>query len=224
MVDVIAIALKDIEGWDNELVELVKEEKINPWDIDIKLLTEKYLERIGRIVSLDFRIPAKALLTAAVLLRLKSEKIFFEEKKKIERLGKEKPLLDVSVVPDLHPVRRVVERKVTVVELAEALRNAFEIEKKKIRRRTLLRQIVRVSSFDMGELIESLTELLNELFKKTDRISVKDLRHREFALLFLAILHLANDGFIELEQEDWNTEIFIIRTPELKVELESKAQ
>lgn len=212
-IDVIALALEDMGRWDSQLLELVKEEKIDPWDIDIALLTGKYLERINGMASLDFRIPGKAVITAAVLLRMKSERLM--ERRADEAHVREAGgagAIKYAAVPELVPVRRVVERKITLLELVEALRGAFEVEKKKIQRKRVLGQLIKISAFDMTQLIDGIKLALSEIFRDRESVSLAELPSKEeFTLLFLALLHLATEGFLALGQDDWNSEIIVMR-------------
>ncbi len=214
-IDAISIALEDIGRWDSQLLELVTGEKIDPWGIDIVLLTQKYLEKINGMASLDFRIPGKALITAAVLLRMKSQRLM---EKRIPDGGAPQPgaegglQRDLTTVPELVPVRRVVERKITLLELVEALRGAFEVEKKKMHRKQVLDRLIKISTFDMSQLIEGIKYALSEIFRNRERISLAELPSREeFSLLFLAILHLATEGFLDIAQVEWNSEITVMR-------------
>lgn len=213
-IDFISLALDELERWDSELVNLVREEKINPWDIDIKILTEKYLELILGMRVLDFRIPGKAVITSAVLLRLKSEKLFFEEKERKEREERSGAIdIDITKVPDLHPVRRLVERKITIVELVEALRGAFEVEKRKLLRKKNLRQIgVRITAANIEEVMRDLRVIFDDLFSARESFGFSEiLRYKKFEVAFLAVLHMANNGEIDLIQEEWNGPITIRR-------------
>ncbi len=215
-IDFISLALDELEKWDSQLVELVKEEKINPWDIDITILTGRYLERISAIAKLNFRIPAKALITSAALLKLKSEKLFFEEREKIEREARtvaDALEIDINSVPDLHPVRRIVERKITIVELVDALRSAFEVEKRKLMRRKNLRQIgVKITTANIEEVMRDLRVIFDDLFSARERVFFSEiLRYKKFEIAFLAILQMANNSELDLVQEEWNGPIEIRR-------------
>ena len=55
------------------LVELAKRGDIDPWDIDIARTTEKFLLYIDSLEKRDLRIPARTLLYASILLRMKSD-------------------------------------------------------------------------------------------------------------------------------------------------------
>lgn len=52
------------------LVQLAEEGEIDPWDIDIVRVTDKFLERLDRS---DLRTSGRALFYASVLLRMKSD-------------------------------------------------------------------------------------------------------------------------------------------------------
>lgn len=54
------------------LVSMVKAEKINPWNIDIVDITDKYLQKMFKMKAQNLRITSKTLLFAAILLRMKS--------------------------------------------------------------------------------------------------------------------------------------------------------
>ncbi len=64
------------------LVEMSKKGKINPWNIDIADVTDKYLQTLVEIKSNNLKLTGRTLFFAAVLLRLKSdilEGISFDE-------------------------------------------------------------------------------------------------------------------------------------------------
>lgn len=54
------------------LVSLAKTGKINPWNIDIVDITDKYLAKMFEMKAQNLRITGRTLLFAAILLRLKS--------------------------------------------------------------------------------------------------------------------------------------------------------
>lgn len=54
------------------LVDMAKSGKIDPWNIDILDVTEKYLQRMIELKSLNLRVASRTLLFAAILCRLQS--------------------------------------------------------------------------------------------------------------------------------------------------------
>ena len=59
-------------SWKSILQELVKKEEMDPWDVDISMLSQKYIQIIKEMQEHDFRISGKILLAAAFLLKMKS--------------------------------------------------------------------------------------------------------------------------------------------------------
>ena len=66
------------EGYDQTsdgigiLVEMVKTGKIDPWNIDIVDVTEKYLQKMIEMKSLNLKVASRTLLFAAILCRMQS--------------------------------------------------------------------------------------------------------------------------------------------------------
>ena len=54
------------------LVSMAKTGKVNPWNIDIVDITDKYLTQLFQMKSQNLRLTGRTLLFAAILLKLKS--------------------------------------------------------------------------------------------------------------------------------------------------------
>ena len=61
------------ESWEELIYNIVSYEGLDPWDVDIIKLADSFLKYIEGMKTLDFRIPAKVVLVAAILLKLKSD-------------------------------------------------------------------------------------------------------------------------------------------------------
>ena len=138
--------------WQSIIYELVKKEEMNPWDIDISLLSQRFIEMIKTLKEMDFRISGKIILAAAILLRIKSNRLVGEDLNQLNRLiamseATEDDLFDAledefsgeitkmsfeegddrfKLIPRTPQPRK---RKVSVYDLVEALKKA---EKDKI--------------------------------------------------------------------------------------------
>ena len=184
--DALSLAMQDLNKVEPRIFKLIDKGELDPWDIDITLLCDQYLKEIK--ARRDLRISGNALLTAAVLLRLKSK--IFEEREESEPTEKpELPVPDIQIIP----VSRRVERKVTVFELLDALKEAFELEKQRISRASE-RPTVKFYTFDISKAIEKIIAAL------PDEVVIERLG----AITLLALLHLASKGAILIEQEEWN--------------------
>ena len=69
--------------WQSLILELAREGKIDPWDVDISVLAREYIDIVKKLKEHNFRLSGKVILASAILLRLKSE-----ENKNVEFLKK----------------------------------------------------------------------------------------------------------------------------------------
>ena len=60
-------------GWQEIIYDLINTEQLDPWDINLSVLTNKYLAKIQELEEADFFVSSKVLLAASLLLRIKSE-------------------------------------------------------------------------------------------------------------------------------------------------------
>ncbi|MET0406000.1 MAG: segregation/condensation protein A [Cystobacter sp.] len=70
--DVFRIALPNFEGPLDLLLHLIKEHRLDIFDIPLSLITEKYLEYLERMRQIDLDIAGEFLVMAATLAHLKS--------------------------------------------------------------------------------------------------------------------------------------------------------
>ena len=111
------------------LVELARDGKINPWDIDIVQLTDSFLGRVEELKQMDLRISSRTLLYSAILLRMKSSGILEVEEEEGDAFeldfpdDPDFPEPEEFPVPKL-PVRRISTRPVTLNELILELKKA----------------------------------------------------------------------------------------------------
>ncbi len=219
------------ESWEDLIYYIVNLEQLNPWDVNLVKLTGSFLKFIKNVDGLDFRIPAKVVFVAAILLRLKADYLsFFEEdEESVDKMLKEdKPFAELGIDPNLvqlgYPVRRSPKRQVTLEELIVALRKAMAVrERKEERVRVARRQldIVSVEEEDMTVRTEKMLKEIDGLMEKLhkDKIEftqiVKEWKKDNVIKKFVPLLHLEMDGKLVGEQEDWFKEIMISRKEKL---------
>jgi segregation and condensation protein A len=214
------------QSWEELIYHIVSYEGLNPWDVDIVKLTDSFLKYIESLETLDFRIPAKVVLVAAILLKLKSdllspfkeeeseyypEEIEFEDQ--FEEIREE--LEKLSLKP---PVERRVKRKVTLEELVDALRKAMKVKEKKERIRLKIGKRLREEIGEEEDIESRINRLMNEIDGllaklKSCRIEfskiVKKWERDEIVRHFMPLLHLSSRGKVATEQERFFDEIFI---------------
>ncbi len=60
-------------SWEQIIYEVIAWEGLNPWDLDLAKLSRAFVRYLQGIEELDFRIPAKYIMVACVLLKMKSD-------------------------------------------------------------------------------------------------------------------------------------------------------
>ncbi|MEM4397758.1 MAG: segregation/condensation protein A [Candidatus Woesearchaeota archaeon] len=138
--------------WQSMIYDLVSSEKMDPWDIDVSLLANKFLEKLKKLKEMDLKISGKVLLAAAIMLRVKSYRFLEEDISALDALiasansNDEVPFeelvnydngaIDISSYnfnelnekPALYPrTPQPRKRKVSVFDLVKALEKALEV-------------------------------------------------------------------------------------------------
>ena len=207
------------------LVNLAKNGEIDPWNINIVELTDKFLKRVDELEKMDLRVSGRTLLYASILLRMKSNALV-EVEEPPEEIDIESDNFEISdyPVPSM-PLRRYSKRPVTLEELLTELKRAEAFEKKRLNRvenkkdeiRATLEDVLSVAhEEDIENRIGKMRYMLNELLEKQKSIKFSEisstLDRTGILMAYLAILFLATKKEIWIEQEEFFGEIFISRT------------
>jgi len=224
-------------SWQAIIYDLIRTEQLDPWDIDLVLLSRRYVDRIRELQEQEgiFFISSKVLLAAAILLRIKSEilhenilgidEILFDKKKKSGvEISEMKPLVDFAQeeLPDILPRTPIPRgRKVTLQELMKALDRAINTENRRIRKEIAHRRIQSDIGFvlpkktiDIRQKIRDLYLKIKSFFSKNEKdvltysYLVGTSRDEKIAS-FLPLLHLDTQEKITLEQSQPFDEIVI---------------
>jgi len=216
-------------GWQAIIYDLINTEQLDPWDINLGLLANKYLERIKLLEEANFFVSSKVLLAASILLRLKSEILLDTYIKSIDEIlfGKKnesKPFerieLDPNELPLLYPKTPLPRyRKVSLQELMLALDQAITTESRRIKKETdkVVREkeaeiVLPKSRIHIRDRIRAIyAKILTSFKKKQAKIPYSELANskEEKIACFLPCLHLENQQKLFLEQENHFEEIYI---------------
>lgn len=210
------------ESWEEIIYYIVSIENLDPWNIDLIKLTASFLKFIKSSGELDFRIPAKVVFVAAILLRLKSDYLsIFEEKEEVaEMLKEEKPFADLGIDPKLiqlgYPMKRIPKRQITLEELMTALKKALTVEKRRTERKIAWKaQIQVLEEEDISKRIEKVMAEIEGLMSKSKKDKLEFSKivekwNRDGVVEHLVpVLHLEQDKKINCEQEEFFKEIYI---------------
>lgn len=231
---------KDEVTWQSLIHELIKTEQMDPWDIDVSLLTKKYIAIISKLKELDFRISGKVLLAAAILLKMKSNRLIGEDLTQFDRLiaGTEEQLLeefeDLTEKPELEEKPALIprtpqprKRKVSIYDLVEALEKALEVKQRRVM------HSIPPLDVEVPKKTKDITQVIREVYGKIKSFFFKNQKNKlMFSQLvpsdkkedkiytFIPLLHLDHQRKINLEQEEPFSDIEIMLHSKKDVEKE----
>jgi len=224
------LLLKEEFGWQALIYDLINTEQLDPWDINLSILAEKYIEKIEQLEEANFIVSSKILLAAALLLRIKTEillnhhirsldEILYgkkEEKKQIEKIEFD------DEIPDLIPKTPLPRhKKVSLQELMSALNKAISTEQRRIQKKTIQQKLIKEAEIvlpkrkiNIRDKIKQIYSKLRGLFKEEEKLritfsSLTGKSKEEKILTFLPLLHLDTQQKVWLEQENHFDEIYI---------------
>jgi len=208
-------------SWEDVIVKIIAEEGMDPWSVDIIRLSNVFLNYLQKIEELDLRIPARFILIASILLRMKSdvltekrERIFIPESEK----EADEMLRILASVPTLEPpIKRIPLRNVTLDELISALRKAYDVQERRVERKRRVKRAVDIAipitEEDITERINKLLSDINQALLDVDNIEfsrlVKKWGRKEIIETLIPLLHLSQDGKINLLQNELFREIMV---------------
>jgi len=200
------------------LLELVQQHKLDPWDVDIEKLTHVYIQRIQEMRELDLRASGRALLSASVLLRIKSS--YATNGNGGEQVAEDglDDILDLDF-PDLGEITLVqnTPRKITLSDLLGALQEALtEMPTRKVPQSKKMEKIIQM----LSEYYVNIEKHLDALYKRISALAgagtrvtlltlVEERTRLAVARTLLLLLFLCADGKVVLEQPDLFTDILV---------------
>lgn len=208
------------------LLEMARNGEIDPWNIDIIDITDKFLKKIS---DPDLRASGRTLLYASILLRMKSD-ILVNAPPPEEDFYEEPYEVDQDDYPMLEPrLRNVAARPVTLQELINELQRAVatkdlahmrkSMKVEKPPRKTLEEVLSLAHNEDIEGSIIEMTATLDTEFAYRDFVLfselVKDQTPHGIIDVYLPLLFLATRKYITLTQEVIFEDISIRRSTKL---------
>jgi len=235
------------------LITMAQKGEIDPKNIDIIDVTDRFLRAIAAAPKENLRQSGKILFLASVLLRMKAEALLalatddfggddfleFDEDgsplifdSRIEPIARQITLRDLErALVRRTQTRQIRQRRVTLEQLIEALREAERIENLRSQKRAVPRvdlegvpEINDVEDIldlahdeDIEVVISRVEELLANALSAQDAISlVQVIQHLggcgDWVDAFLAVLFLSNAGKITLEQPEFYGPLYLLPT------------
>ncbi len=226
-------------SWKSMIFDLVKQEGMDPWNVDVSKLTEMYLEKLRTIKTMDLHVSGKVVLAAAMLVKFKSQKLVSDDVEEFDRIvaqaqqpadfydsleaelaaGEAAALkeegynpADYEIMPHTPQPRK---RKVSVYDLVKALEKALEVKHRRLGRIPLETVKLPEKRFDITRAISGVWDrLLNAIVSlRSKRVKFSALiggdKREDKVFAFIPLLHLSNQQKIDLEQEQAFGEIHV---------------
>jgi segregation and condensation protein A len=203
--------------WKDLLIELVKKNKLDPWNVDIVEIVDKYIEAVKELKIMDLRIPANIILAASILLHFKSEALYSEiEGEKIEQEQESSIERIMPEIPELSFRLRIPpKRKITLNELIQALEEAMKLKEAKEQKK--VESIDFPIKFEKKDIEEELRDVMEKIKRNADKKGMttfsflSKLFNPDDVLisLFVPLLYLMHRGKVILLQEQFFGEIII---------------
>ena len=221
-------------SWKTIIYDLVKSEEMDPWDINITLLTQKYIQVIKEMKEHDFRISGKILLAAAILLKLKSTHLIDNDISKLDQLinSTEEEIIEEEFLEGIsskmerdknkyqlvprNPQPR--NRKVSIQDLVNALQKAMESKRRILERTKPIKFTIPQRNMDILEVIKDVyNKVIYYSKKEKEKITFTRLLppragKQEKVHTFIPLLHLENQERVEMTQPNHFEEIHITLT------------
>jgi segregation and condensation protein A len=214
------------------LLGMARSGEIDPWNIDIIDVTDKFLAKLMEREKVDLRASARTLLYASILLRMKSDILVNAPPPEPEDDYAFGPDFEMSMeeFPVLEPRQRhAAARPVTLQELITELQRAVatkdishmrkSLKIEKLPRKTIEETLSVAHSEDIEKSILEMIGVLDREFAYREFIMfselVKDHTPHGIVDVYLPLLFLANRKYITLGQEVLFEDIFIRRSKQI---------
>ena len=167
------------------LVNMAKQGKIDPWNVDIVEVTDKYLTYLFQSKAQNLRLTGRTLLFAAILLKLKSNVLEginvldFEPVQEIDEFGYDDEPLDYS--EEYIPTNNVI----SIDEVLQRRTSVRLNHNRVVTLRDLIRQLEFYEMLDKKASLQNAHERAKRRVQNYARLSPDD------------IINLAHDEYIE---------------------------
>lgn len=226
-------------SWQEIIYDLINSEQLDPWDINLVMLSQRYLEKIKELEEANFILSSKVLMVCSLLLRIKSEllisyyiknldEILFNKKDESIEIIKQIEE-DFEEVPALIPKTPLPRfKRVSLTELMAALNKAINTETRRETKRSEKREIyeraqllIPKKTASLAQRIKDIHEKIIDILSKKEKVSFSEFagsKKEEKIDKFVPLLHLDTQNKLWLEQEKYLEEIWILKQRLRKLE------
>jgi len=221
------------------LAGMAERGEVDPWNIDIVEVTDRFLNELERRRQLDLRISGRTLFYAAILLRLKSVHMGEPDAEELpegeEEFGESEfdaePGFDYARFSPVERLEREIQRRigrkeqrrrpVTLYELIKALKTAEKEERRRQRMRNVRGEddLVTVDDIvstahneDYRETSRKVQEGIGEVPLHGGKITLRELTDKlgwHISDVYIPLLFLNLDGKLSIWQDEFFEDLYI---------------
>ena len=212
MTEAFDLNLNNITNENNEvdgieiLVQMARQGKIDPWNIDIIDITDKYLTHLFQSKSQNLRLTGRTLLFASILLKLKSNILEGVELSDFDTQPEEPEFYDdepLDYEQEYIPTNNVV----SIDEVLQRRTSVRLNRNRVVTLRDLIRQLEFYEMLDKKQSLKNAHERAKRRVKNYSNLSPED------------IINLAHDEYIEKGVERLRANLEDILNRQYKIEL-----
>jgi len=194
---------KDEIDWKDILMKLIKDDNIDPWDVDVSLIAKRYVDAVKKLKEMDFRVSGKVILASAILLSIKSNRLVESDINAFDALissltvteydellsGELSDFLSGEYLENI-PLEQREElpfltlrtpqprsRKISILDLVEALDKALEVRDRRQNKISAKEERIFVPNKEknLKSIIISVYESIQSVFQKKEKIFFSDI-------------------------------------------------
>ena len=213
MTEAFDLNLNNITNDNNEvdgieiLVQMARQGKIDPWNIDIIDITDKYLTHLFQSKSQNLRLTGRTLLFASILLKLKSNILEGVELSDFDTQPEEPEFYDDEEPLDYEQEYIPTNNVVSIDEVLQRRTSVRLNRNRVVTLRDLIRQLEFYEMLDKKQSLKNAHERAKRRVKNYSNLSPED------------IINLAHDEYIEKGVERLRANLEDILNRQDKIEL-----
>ncbi|MEM4196948.1 MAG: segregation/condensation protein A [Candidatus Anstonellaceae archaeon] len=204
-------------SWREMLYDMIYEEEIDPWDIDLEKITSAYIEKIKKIKYLDLHVPANIILAAAILLRIKTSRILeYEQQTTLEDFV---DTLSYEQIQAIELKGRIPPKgRITIEELMRAIDEVMKkVAKKQETKKELEKFLplieIKINEFKVDQEMEKIYEKIKKMADAYGLVMFSALLEnktkKDVIYTLIPLLFLAQKEKITISQKTFFGDIFI---------------
>lgn len=203
--------------WKQILMDLILTERIDPWNIDICTISDRFLAKVREMKKVDLLVPANVILAASILLRYKSGFLrLYDPQPMQETLPMEEYVPEE--MPQLVISSRIPpKRQISLEELTQEIERVIKYENNVYvpKHKGGIEEVINftLTQEDIEKKMDDVYEKIKQNVDETGWVLfsniIKNYETRDVVYALLSVLHLTQKEIVDIKQDELFGELFI---------------